>query len=196
MKSILIVGGGQLAEYFQETRTSSYKINIVTRQEKDLTVQQNCNDIALRCTNYDFVIITAGKFVETFNLFEMLSTNFVGPCSIIAELINQNYQGHIIVISSHASKWTSWPGIDIKRLSYGCSKNAITTFVDSCSLAFNNPTFTVIEPPAFQTSMSNFRGWDLESICESIDYALQKKVEKITLMRYNSTTHNKRQNNE
>ena len=188
MKSVLVIGGGQLARHFAETR-QQYKIDVVTRKDYDLTVEQDCNELSTKCLNYDYILITAGKLSETTNAWNMLISNTVGPCSIISKLIELQYQGHIVVISSHASNWTSWPGISLNRLVYNCSKNALSNFVDSCSLAFNKPTFTTIEPPSFKTSMSNFKGWNVDTVCKHIDTALKKEVEKITLMRYNKGTH-------
>lgn len=176
---IIIIGGGETAQAFKNQSGMCHDIDIMTKQEFDIRDQETCQAIADKCLHYDAIIVTAGVFAS--DAYNIWSTNLLGPVLILNHLVQQQFQGHITVISSHSANWTSWPDISLQRLNYNSSKHALSTFVSGLSHRSHVPTFTIIEPPSFQSRMSQYKGITMSAVVDAINQSLQKRVDKIVL---------------
>ena len=194
MMKILIIGKGETCRAFRQKYEVKYDIRVIGRDEYDLNNSDDCLSIAGICTSYDAVLILAGKRSGCDK--ELWNSNFLGPALIAGRLIELNYQGHVVALSSHAANWSSWPGIDKDRLIYNCAKHSLSHFFGALNLGVDMPSFTIIEPPAYKTHLSMYKGHDIETIIDAIDHSLQRKVEKITIMRYNANIHTRKGDND
>lgn len=182
---ILIIGGGDTAQAFKNQPGMCHNIDIITKQQLDIRDPKNCQIIANKCLDYDAIIVTAGVYEA--DACDIWSTNVLGPVLILNYLVEYQFTGHVIVMSSHAANWTSWPDIPLQRLNYNCSKQAISTFVSSLSIRSHVPTFTIIEPPSFQSRMSQYKGIPISTVVDAINQSLESRVDKIVLGRQNNT---------
>ena len=170
MTTVALVGGGNLADVFCEKNKNNYKIKIYTHSNFDITEQDNCNALVDQLLDFHAIVITAGYMGN--DTWKMWLTNTVGPSYIINKLIEKNYSGHVIVVSSNAGNWTSWPDIDLIRLSYNNTKNAISNFVHGVKQKNYKGKYSVIEPSKFKSSMSNFQGHDIDTIVNVLEFML------------------------
>jgi NAD(P)-dependent dehydrogenase (short-subunit alcohol dehydrogenase family) len=91
---------------------------------------------------------------------------------IISKLVEKNYTGHVVAVSSNAANWTSWPNISVDRLTYNNSKHAISSFVYGIKHRNYTGKYSVIEPSKFKSPMSNFQGLDISLITAALDSIL------------------------
>lgn len=179
MNTVAIVGGGELAQSWQDKNNVNYKIDVYTREQFDLSQRTQCDHLIDLLYSKDIVIITAGSFDK--DLWNTWLINLVAPAYVVSQLIEKNYSGHVIVISSNAANWTSWPDININRLTYNNAKHAVSNFIYGVIQGKFAGRYSVIEPSKFKSNMSNYQGQDIEQVVETIDFVINTKVWNIKL---------------
>lgn len=164
VKTIAIVGGGELAKQIQQSAEDNYnKVDIIPHSEFDITVQGQCDDIVPKLSEYDAVIITAGNYSD--DLWQMALINTVGPCYLIAKLNETAVGQRIIAVSSHGSSWTSWPEIPTFKLSYNINKLALNEFCKGLvQQGTSTNKITVFEPSKFKSKMGNYLGAEIRDM--------------------------------
>ena len=170
-KTVAIVGGGDLAIKFYGTFSSKFDVSMFTHRDYNIGNPAHCSSLVDELINFDVIVITAGEYSE--DSWSMWLTNTVGPCYITEHVNNTASGKHIIVITSHAASWTSWPGITDSRLVYNSSKNATTTFLLGLAHQGNTNKISIIEPAQFQSKMSNYQGMDIGLVVDQIDAVIE-----------------------
>lgn len=174
--NISIIGGGDLARAFSQQ--TKHTATIYSHCDYDIAVQTVCDQLVLKVMDSDAVIITAGVYGGS--VWNVWLVNTVAPSYLISELITKQYSGKIVVISSNAANWTSWPGSPVDRIVYNNSKHAISNFVYGVEHS-GFGQFTVLEPSRFQSKMSNYQGTDIDQVVQTLEYALSNSVYSIKL---------------
>lgn len=164
IRTIAIIGGGNLAEMIQRNASDSYsKVDIFQHTEFDITDQTHCDNIVPKLAKYDAVIITAGNYSD--DIWRMALINTVGPCYLIAKLNEVASDQRIIAVSSHGASWTSWPAIPTFKLSYNINKLALNEFCKGLAQQGTSTNkITVFEPSKFKSKMSNYIGAEISDI--------------------------------
>lgn len=163
MKKIALLGSGALS------KAISSKISSDTFDRSDVNYIDGkfSAEFIDNIVDYDVIVNCVGTMHGTVN--EILTVNAVTPIVLLENLVNKQYQGHVIMIGSHASSWTSWPGIELDRLVYNNSKLALKNFV--MGLSHSNLTtmkITLVDASRFQSEMSNFQGYNVEDIAQIV----------------------------
>lgn len=179
MNTLAIVGSGELADAWAEQNNNYYEIEVYSHNQFDLTQKNQCDQLIDLILSKDIIMITAGKFDD--DLWNMWMVNLIAPAYLVSELIKKNYRGKIVVISSNAANWTSWPDITLERLTYNNSKQAISNFIYGVVQGKFAGKFSVIEPSAFKSNMSNYHGQDIKLVIEAIDFAIKTNSWNIKL---------------
>jgi hypothetical protein len=174
MKTVALIGNGDLAKAWQLKNIGNYNIELFTHEQFDLTQKIHCDQLVNLLVKKDVIIITAGVFDN--NLWNMWMVNLVSPAYIVGQLIEKKYQGKTIAISSNAANWTSWPEISLARLTYNSSKHAISNFIYGIVQGKFCGTYCVLEPSKFQSTMSNNQGQPIEQVVDAIDYVIDNDV--------------------
>jgi hypothetical protein len=105
----------------------------------------------------------------------MLDINALGPIQMLAELQTAGSKAHVVIIGSHASTWTSWPGIDIKRLTYNVAKKTISEFAIGLEHSdASDLTLTVYHVSRFDSKM-NSGGRPISEVVKTISWIIDHK---------------------
>jgi NADP-dependent 3-hydroxy acid dehydrogenase YdfG len=174
---LAIIGGGTLAQAIAKQYTGN--VQIYTHDQFDITDQEQCNQLVSELATYDAVIITAGKISN--DTWNMWMTNTVGPCYLVGHLNDIARDQRIVVVSSYAARWTSWPDVTVARLTYNQSKRAVSEFVQGLVQRGSANQLTVVEPSAFQSPMSDHRGATAEAMAAQIIGVLENPMHVITV---------------
>lgn len=168
--NILIVGKSDLGFAVQKLCGGT----IVGRPQYDLSTEEDCNRL-LEEHNPDCVILTQGLLTGT--PWEMTTVNYTSMVHLIAGFYTKMIQGQIIVVSSASTAWTSWPGISVDRLVYGCNKEALSSFCKNLNRKNipaqpeKNISIQVYEPNAFISKMNN-KGANIETVAEELQFLI------------------------
>jgi len=174
---LAIVGGGTLAQAIANQYTGN--VQIYAHSTFDITDREQCNQLVPELATYDSVIITAGE-IST-DTWSMWMTNTVGPCYLVGQLNDVSTDQRIIVVSSYAARWTSWPEVNLPRLTYNMSKRATSEFVQGLVQRGSKNQLTVVEPSAFQSPMSANRGATAEAMAAQVISVLENPMHVITV---------------
>ena len=109
-------------------------------------------------------------------------TNTVGPCYLVGQLNEIARDQRIIVVSSYAGRWTSWPDVTLGRLTYNMSKRAVSEFIMGLVQRGTPNQLTVIEPSAFQSPMSNHRGATAKNMAAQVIAVLENPMHVINVV--------------
>jgi hypothetical protein len=164
IKTIVIVGGGELAKQIQRVaEDNDGKVDIICHAEFDITDQNQCDIIVPRLAKYDAVVITAGNYSD--DLWKMALINTVGPCYLIAKLNEVAVDQRIIAVSSYGSSWPSWPDIPTFKLSYNINKLALNEFCKGLvQQGTSTNKITIFEPSKFKSKMGNYLGAEIRDM--------------------------------
>ena len=174
---IAIVGGGTLARAITEHYTG--EVQIYSHGMFDIADQEQCDQLIPELAGYDAVIVTAGE-IST-DVWSMWMTNTVGPCYLVGQLNDVATDQRIVVVSSYAARWTSWPDVTVSRLTYNQSKRATSEFVQGLVQRGSKNQLTVVEPSAFQSPMSGHRGATAEDMAAQVIAVLENPMHVITV---------------
>jgi len=164
-----IIGNGVLASSI----ANKIACRIFDRKHWDLRYVMP-DDVLLEIVRYDKIVFCAGicKGEPT----EIFQVNFMAPINLIENLIKCNYQGHLVLIGSHAASWVSWPEIDFKRLCYNVSKNSLRNLAKALVQSSLCPmSITIFEPTKFASPMNGFTGGDPSETSDVVIDLLRNK---------------------
>jgi hypothetical protein len=167
VKTIAIVGGGDLANEIKRVATNTHLIDILNHSEFDISNQQQCDQMIPRLSQYDAVIITAGT--HSGGTWNMWLTNTVGPCYLVTRLNEVSVEQRIVAVTSHGASWISWPDITTARLIYNTNKLSLSEFCKGLAHQGNTTNkITVFEPGKFKSTMSNNTGTEISDVAQAV----------------------------
>jgi hypothetical protein len=175
---LAIVGGGILAQAIAEQHTGN--VQIYTHDQFDITNQDQCNQLVPELSTYDAVVVTAGEISN--DTWSMWMTNTVGPCYLVGQLNDISQNQRIVIVSSYAARWISWPDVTLGRLTYNMSKRATSEFVMGLVQRGTPNQLTVMEPSAFQSPMSGQRGATAEAMAAQVIGVLENPMHVINVI--------------
>jgi NAD(P)-dependent dehydrogenase (short-subunit alcohol dehydrogenase family) len=170
---IAIIGGGGLTNAFVD-KYSEYQCTVFERSQYDIAEQSQCDQLIDQLVGFDAVIISAGTMVP--DTWRMWLVNTVAPSYILEKLFEKKYQNRIVMVSSNAGNWSSWPDITFHRLVYNNTKHAISLFVSGADQGGLLKNCVVVEPSRFKTSMSGYLGQDVDDVAEAVNLALTNQL--------------------
>lgn len=171
--NIAIVGGGGLTQSFVN-KYPEHQCAVFERTQYDITEQSVCNQLVEQLVDFDAVIISAGTMLP--DTWRMWLVNTVAPSYILEKLFEKNYQKRIVLISSNAGNWNSWPDITFHRLVYNNTKHAISLFVSGAEQGGLLKNCVVVEPSRFKSAMSGHLGQEVDEIAEAVNLALTNQL--------------------
>ena len=167
-RTVVIIGGGELASEFQRMFSDRYTIDIIGHAQLDIKDRVACDNVIEKLLKYDVVMITAGILSE--NYWDSWMTNTVGPCYLVSMLNQHNLGQQIIVVSSFGASWPSWPGVSTSRLTYNISKLALNEFLNGLTQqGISQNKISVFEPSKFKTHLSGYQGVELSEIVVELE---------------------------
>jgi len=179
MKSLCIIGDGDLGKALYSYFEKVYDVEIVSRTDCDFLIKNDILVLSKKISQKDIVICTVGTFNEN-DTWNSYIVNSVAPSFLIKCMMNNNSLSHFIHIGSHGSTWNSWPGISIERVNYNNSKRSIHDFILSLSHSgLTDMKLSIIHPTKFQSKMSNYSGYDINDIIKSIEHVINSNVSVI-----------------
>jgi short-subunit dehydrogenase len=163
MKSVFLTGGssGIGAEFYCHLTNINYKVTAPTRAELDLA---NFNIESVDLSDYDYLLLCAGvdtngrqAFISqsTADFVNTMNVNLIANMQLVHKYIQQR-QGHwskIIVIGSTITNYV-WPNF----VTYGTSKIALESFIDSVAKENTNVGTCIIRPGLTKTNFHINRG--------------------------------------
>jgi len=177
--NLAVVGGGELAQAVTNSVQDQYTVTLFSHWHTDLVQKSQCDQLITQLMSFDTVLFTAG--LHNADLWDMWTVNTVAPCYIVSQLVKNNYTGHVIVVSSHAANWTSWPGIDTSRLTYNNSKHSVSNFVKGVQQADVVGRYSLIEPGRFQSRMGGDSGHTIKVVVDAVKFLLTHPAKSITV---------------
>lgn len=172
---VAIVGEqGGLASALRHNLAGHF-VTYYSKKEYDISQKDNVETLAAQIFDNDIIICCAG--VHGQDGWDTFVTNIVGPAYLLECLTSHNSNARVIILGSHSASWTSWPGIDVSRLSYNNSKSALKHYVLGLEHSGNsNLKLTILNPTRFQTSMSDNTGYPIDVVIKAIDYIVNAEV--------------------
>lgn len=161
---ILILGKSTLSSELKKVLPDA---EIVGRPEYDFSLEEDCKKLI---ENFSPTVVINTVGILNNNVWSMLVTNYVGVAYTTLKFYEKNKNIHIINISSAATHWVSYPDIDVSRLCYNISKEALTNFgAHLARKTVNEVEFTIstVEPGKFPSKINNY----IESTQSAADVA-------------------------
>lgn len=179
---ILILGNGDLAKALKKKIPDAI---IVGKPNFDFSIKKDCDRLTQLYPNPTHLINTIGVF-DSEDIWKNLLLNFVVPCYIASWYINHT-QCHVINISSASAWWVSYPGLDFSRFSYNLAKESLSSFGKHVNRITIDDTskgcLTTIEPGAFLSRMSKFKGQNINNVVSCVELAIEKKLQHISCIK-------------
>lgn len=172
---ISILGKNSELALALQKKLVDHQVTAYDQQDCDLTKKENIKSIVEKTYQTDVIIICSGVYKK--DCWDTYIVNLVGPAYFLEQLATYKSTAHVIVIGSHSQMWTSWPGIDLHRLSYNTSKNALQNYVSGIEQS-NQSTLrlTMFNPTRFQSTMSDHTGYSIDIIVEAIESIIKLSV--------------------
>ncbi len=169
MKKIALIGNSTLSKSFNNRYKESFFLE--TFYSTGIIDKTSCENLLANLYEYDTIVFTAGTILDP--VWEMLTLNFTVPAFIVSNLLENNFKGHFIYVGSYGSLWTSWPGINLKRLTYNISKLAANKFMNAVTHSnIGDMSISVLNPSKFKSKMSNFEGMEVEQVAEILKFII------------------------
>jgi nucleoside-diphosphate-sugar epimerase len=169
MRTLAIVGNSTLARSFIKKYQDKFSISTFFRPDYDISDKESCQTLISELNKFDLVVLTAG--IMSSDLWETYLTNTVGTNYIAHALYESSQVDRVIVVSSYAGTWTSWPNIEKDRLFYNSSKQAVTNFLMSMSHSgTSNTKVTAFDPSAFVSNMNPSMGMKIDHVIDTLYY--------------------------
>lgn len=163
MKSVFLTGGssGIGAEFCRHLTDNSYKVTAPARTELDLA---NFNIESVDLSDYDYLLLCAGvdtngrqAFISqsTADFINTINVNLIANMQLVHKYIQQRQRrwSKIIAIGSTITNYV-WPNF----VTYGTSKIALESFIDSVAREHTNIGTCIIRPGLTKTNFHINRG--------------------------------------
>jgi|694.fasta_scaffold88964_2 NAD(P)-dependent dehydrogenase (short-subunit alcohol dehydrogenase family) len=169
MKKLAIVGNSTLGKAFIEKYKNEFEITTFCRPDYDISNKESCIRLIEKLNEFEIVAITSGLISE--DLWETFAVNTIGPSFVAHELYTANKVKRVVVVSSYAGTWSSWPHIEKWRLIYNASKQATTNFLQSLyHSSKSNTKVTAFDPSGFKSRMNPNEGMEIEQVVDTLHY--------------------------
>lgn len=174
--NISIIGkNGVLARALINKFNQTNHIETFGKDDYDFLNKDSICQLSDKIKNSDVIINCAG--VNDKDVWDTYLINAVAPCYLLEKLIEKKSRSHFIMIGSHGAMWTSWPGINLNRLSYNASKKSVQSFIQGLSQSsLSEMKLTVMNLSKFKSNMSNNQGYDIDVIIDAISYVIDKPI--------------------
>lgn len=165
--NIAVIGKhGDLAIELQNNLTDHH-VTAYSKDQYDFLNKNNIQHLAEQIYNNDVIICCSGVYDQ--DAWTSYIINTVAPIYLLEKLTALNSSCHVILIGSHSAMWTSWPGIDLNRLSYNTSKSALQSFVEGLEHSeLSKLKLTMFNTTKFQSEMSNYQGQPISHVVNII----------------------------
>jgi len=173
--TVAVIGAnGALAQAIAHA-FDSYPVTVFGQPDYDMRDLVDIERLASQLNNFSVIIYCPG--VLSANAWDTFSINATAPTYLCELLATTDCQAHVVVIGSHSSMWTSWPGIEISRLWYNLSKQTLTaTFTALSHSGKTKMKYTVFNACKFKSSMSNHQGVDIGLIADAVKSVIEIPV--------------------
>lgn len=164
---ISIIGkSGSLASALDKTLSVNNQVMCYGKDRINMLVPDSITDNINAIKDSDVIIVCSGLLKGKPR--DMLDINTSGPIQLLSELVAVGSKAHVVIIGSHAQTWTSWPGIDIDRLTYNVAKKTVSEFV--LGLEQSDKTsmkLTIYNVSRFDSNM-NSGGMPIQEVVDNI----------------------------
>lgn len=161
----------QLLNHFNQKNT----VTTYSKQDHNFLNKSSVYDLSEKIKNSDIIINCVGVLDK--DTWDTFLINTVAPCYLLENLVQKKSKAHFIMIGSHGSMWTSWPGISLNRLSYNSSKKSIQSFIQGLSQSsLSDMKLTLMNLSKFKSNMSNHQGYDIDIVVDAIAYVINKPI--------------------
>jgi len=170
-RKISIIGkSGSLASSLRAELSTTNQVTCYGKEQINMLIPESISSNIDNIKNSNTIIICSGVF--TGNVREMLDINSSGPIQILSELQKVKSKAHVIIIGSHASTWTSWPDMDIQRLTYNVAKKTILEFAIGLEHSeASDLTLTVYNASRFNSAM-NSGGMPIQQVVNNVSWII------------------------
>ena len=170
-RKISIIGkSGSLASSLTAELSATNQVTCYGKEQINMLVPESISSNIDNIKDSEVIIICSG--VLTGNVRDMLDINSSGPIQILSELKTAGSNAHVVIIGSHASTWTSWPGINIERLTYNVAKKTILEFAIGFEQADSSDlTLTVYNASRFDSNM-NPGGMPIQQVVNNVSWII------------------------
>jgi hypothetical protein len=184
--NIAIIGSqGDLAVALSSAFHQDHSVLCYGKDHFNFLNKSSIIELANRIHTSDVIICCAGVCAEH-DSWDMFTINSIAPMFLLEQLVNHKSTARVIMIGSHGAMWTSWPGIDFTRLTYNVSKECLQSFVIGISQGINTEiTLTILNPSKFQSKLSNYRGFPIDYVVESVMAIINHKA-PLLVVEYNT----------
>lgn len=154
---------------------SGHLVTSYSKEEYNFTIKENVKKLANEISKHEVIICCTGVYNR--DAYDTHLINTVGPIYLLELLAQRNSTAHVILVGSHSAMWTSWPHIELSRLSYNTSKQSLESYVTGLEHSKeSNLKITLFNPSKFFSTMSNYSGYPINVIVDAIDYIINAKV--------------------
>lgn len=183
---IAIIGSqGNLAKALAEELEKDHSVTCYGKNKFNFLNKNKIISLAKHIYTADIIICCVGVLADH-DPWDMFTINTVAPAFLLEQLDARSSRSHVIMIGSHAAMWTSWPGIEFTRLIYNVSKESLQSFiVGLAQRGQTNLTLTVLNPSVFQSKMSDYNGYPLDIVVESVQTIINSKA-PLLILEYNN----------
>lgn len=185
MNVVVLGSQGDLARALTHTLGQDHSVLCYGKDEFNFLDKNSIIALADRIYTADIIVCCVGVY-NGYDSWDMFTVNTVAPIFLLEQLASRSSKAHVIAIGSHAAMWTSWPGIDLNRLSYNVSKECLQSFI--VGLAQGNGTeltLSILNPSRFQSKISDYNGYPVDYVVESIQTIITSKV-PLLVVEYNT----------
>jgi len=170
-KKILVLGNSDISKgLFKGSK--NHIVTFKGRPEYDFSSQGDCDKIVSE-SDHDVVILTYG-LLKSKDVWQSLTTNVTSSIYLIQKFYEQMIQGQIIVVSSAAVNWVSYPGIPNDRLIYNHTKETVSKYCEHMNRknADNekNVSVQVYEPNSFKSKMNPTGKADISIVTGELEH--------------------------
>lgn len=175
-KKIAIIGSsGGLASALKNDLSTHSEVIAYGKDEYNLLNKNEVDILAKEISTKDVIICCTGVF-KGIDSWDMYTINAVAPIYLIEQLTLLKSTAQFIMIGSHSSTWTSWPGATFIRTTYNNSKKTLQGMIESIEHSSSSSMkLAILNPKKFNSKMSNYSGINIKEIVSIIKYIIEHK---------------------
>lgn len=184
--NVAIIGSqGDLAQALATTLGQDHSVLCYGKDEFNFLDKNSIFALADRTHTADVIVCCAGVFVD-YDSWDMFTINTLAPVFLLEQLASRKSNAHVVLIGSHSAMHTSWPGVELTRLSYNVSKECLQSFVVGLAQSDNtNLTLSLLNPSRFQSKISAYSGYPINYVVESVQTIINSKA-PLLVVEYNN----------
>lgn len=175
--NVSIIGKhGSLAAALEKKLIADYHVSSYDKKEYNFLNKDSIVALANKIHSSDIIINCSGTF-DKHDAWDSFLINAVAPAYLLEQLTLHKSTAHVIMIGSHSSMWTSWPGISFSRLMYNNTKQTLHSVVTGLSHSeCSNLKLSIINCSKFQSSMNNLQGYPVDIVVDQILHVMNSPI--------------------